>query len=397
MIVQPKIRGFICTTSHPVGCAKRVQDEIDYVIGNGPISSGPKKVLVIGASNGYGLSSRIVSTFGWGADTVGVCFEKESDGKKTATAGWYNTIAFHKAAKKKGAYAKTLNGDAFSKEMKQQVADVVAQDLGQVDMVIYSLAAPRRIHPETGEIFKSTLRPANGSYTNKSADFEKGEVIQVTLEQATQDDLKQTITVMGGEDWEMWINFLKEKNLLAPHCVTLAYSYIGPRVTRPIYRNGTIGAAKDHLEQTAKKLDAMMADFGGRALVSVNKALVTQASSAIPFISLYIVLLMKVMKEKGIHEGCIEQMDRMFRERVFNGLALKDIPVDEEARIRMDDWEMREDVQREVEALWENVSTETMQKIGDTDGYNKEFLRLFGFGLDGTDYDADVVIDEPIS
>jgi enoyl-[acyl-carrier protein] reductase/trans-2-enoyl-CoA reductase (NAD+) len=396
MIVQPKIRGFICTTAHPVGCARHVQEQIDYVTKKGVVTGGPKKVLVIGSSAGFGLASRIVSAFGNGAATFGVYFERPSDGKRTATAGWYNTAAFEKAARAKGLYAKSINGDAFSDEVKRQVADAIKKDLGQVDMVIYSLASPRRTHPKTGETFKSTLKPTKGSYTNKSMDFEKNAIIQVTLEQATPEDVDQTIKVMGGEDWQMWIELLKNEGLLAPGCLTVAYSYIGPEVTQPIYRQGTIGAAKDHLEKTAHQLDKYMAQVGGRALVSVNKALVTQASSALPFISLYIVLLMKDMKAKGIHEGCIEQMDRLFRERLFNGRKLQDIPVDAEGRVRVDDWEVREDVQAAVKEVWKNVSTDNVLANGDVDGYNKEFLRLFGFGYDDVDYDADVDIDVKI-
>ena len=393
MIVQPKTRGFICTTAHPVGCAKHIQEQIEHVRKGGSIAGGPKKVLVIGSSTGYGMASRITAAFGSGAATLGVFFEKESDGKRTATAGWYNTYAFEQAARKQGLYAKSLNGDAFSDEMKARVCEAIVRDLGQVDMVIYSLASPRRLHPKTGELFKSCLKPITGSYTNKSFDFDKSEVTEVSLEQATPEDVQQTIAVMGGEDWQMWIDLLTEKNLLAPKAVTVAYSYIGPEVTQPIYRQGTIGAAKDHLEKTAHALDKKMGAIGGRAFVSVNKALVTQASSAIPFISLYIVLLMKVMKEKNIHEGCIEQVTRLFRDRLFSGRPLSAVPVDDEGRIRVDDWEVRPDVQKEVNAMWTAVTTANANQFGGVDSYNKEFLRLFGFGLDGVDYTADVVID----
>ncbi len=396
MIVQPKIRGFICTTAHPLGCARHVQEQIDYVVKKGVVTGGPKKVLVIGSSAGFGLASRIVSAFGNGAATLGVYFERPSDGKRTATAGWYNTAAFEKAARTKGLYAKSINGDAFSDEIKRQVADMIRRDLLQVDMVIYSLASPRRTHPKTGETFKSTLKPTKGVYTNKSMDFEKNEIIQVTLEQATAEEVQHTVNVMGGEDWQMWIELLKNEGLLAPGCLTVAYSYIGPEVTQSIYRQGTIGAAKDHLESTAHQLDKYMAQVGGRALVSVNKALVTQASSAIPFISLYIVLLMKDMKAKGIHEGCIEQMDRLFRERLFNGRKLKDIPVDAQGRVRVDDWEVREDVQASVKEIWKDVSTENVLANGDVEGYNKEFLKLFGFGFNEVNYNDDVEIDVKI-
>ncbi len=393
MIVQPRVKGFICTTAHPIGCARYVQEQIDLVVKNGPVPGGPKKALIIGASTGYGLASRIVAAFGSDAATVGVFFERPPEGKRTATAGWYNTAAFDKAARAKGLYSKSLNGDAFSDDMKKQVADIIARDLGQVDMVVYSLAAPRRTHPKTGEVFKSALRPTGGVYKNKSLNFETNEIFEVSLEKASEEDIRQTVAVMGGEDWEMWIDFLKSRGLLAPHALTVAYSYIGPNVTQLIYREGTIGAAKDHLEAVAHKLDRKMADIGGRALVSVNKALVTQASAAIPFIPLYGVLLLKVMKEKGIHEGCIEQIDRLFRTRLFNGKPLSAIPVDEDGRIRIDDYEMREDVQKAVEELWRSVTTETVTKIGDVEGYNKEFMRLFGFGLAGVDYSSDVDID----
>lgn len=394
MIVEPRIRGFICTTAHPVGCAKNVSEQIAHVLRGGPLQGGPKKVLVIGCSTGYGLATRIMAAMGSGAQTLGVCFERPSDGKKTATAGWYNTVAFEEAAHAKGLYARTLNGDAFSAEMKASVCDIIARDLGQVDLVVYSLASPRRVHPVTGVTYKSTLKPIGPSYTNKSFDFDKSEVTSVTLESATQEDVENTIAVMGGEDWTMWVDALKARGLLSPGAVTVAYSYVGPNVTRPIYRNGTIGAAKDHLEKTGLVLDKVMkAAVNGRAFVSVNKALVTQASSAIPFISLYIVLLMKVMKDKNIHEGCIEQIDRMFRTRLYGGRSLEQVITDEQGLIRVDDWETRSDVQAEVEQAWAEVSTSNANQFGGVDAYNKEFLRLFGFGLAGVDYSADVNVD----
>lgn len=392
MVVQPRIRGFICTTAHPVGCAQHVQQQIDCVLQKGPVKGGPGKVLVIGASTGYGLSSRITAAFGSGAATLGVFFEKASDGKRTATAGWYNSAAFETAARARGLYARSVNGDAFSADIKRQVVDIIKKDLGQVDMVVYSLASPRRVHPVTGETFRSTLKPIEGRYTNKSFDFEKNEVIEVSLEQSSEDEVRQTVAVMGGEDWALWIDLLSAEGLLAPGCLTVAYSYIGPRVTQPIYRQGTIGAAKDHLEATACQLDKKMAAIGGRAFVSVNKALVTQASSAIPFISLYIVLLMKVMKEKKLHEGCIEQIVRLFHERLY-GRKRDEIPVDEQGRVRVDDWELREDVQKEVEAMWNAVTTLNANQFGGVDSYNREFLKLFGFGLPEVDYSADVNIE----
>lgn len=390
MIIHPKIRGFICTTAHPVGCAKRVQDEIDYVKSQGSIANGPKKALVIGASNGYGLASRITVAFGCGAGTIGVFFEKESDGKRTATAGWYNAAAFEAAAQKAGLYSKSFNGDAFSDEMRSKVCETIKKDLGQVDCVIYSLASPRRVDPKTGQLYKSTLKPKGAAYTNKSIDFETNQVTTVTLETATEQEVTETVKVMGGEDWQLWIEALMKENLLAPHVVTLAYSYIGPAVTTPVYRHGTIGAAKDHLEATAHVLDERMKKIGGRALVSVNKALVTQSSSAIPFIPLYFVILMKVMKAKGLHEDCIHQMYRLFAHRLYNSRPLEQIPVDKEGRVRIDDLEMRPDVQAEVEKIWSTVSDANLKQVADVEGYNKDFLKLFGFGLAGVDYNADV-------
>lgn len=392
MIVQPKIRGFICTTAHPIGCAKNVQEQIDYVKRQ-PAINGPKKVLVIGASTGYGLASRITVAFAAKAATLGVFFERAAEPKRTATAGWYNSIAFEKAAKTAGLYAKSINGDAFSDEIRRQAVALIKKDLGQVNCVIYSLASPRRVHPKTGEVFKSVLKPKEIPYTNKSIDFEKNEVIEVTLPAATQQEIDQTIAVMGGEDWQMWMDALEKEKLLAPGTVTVAYSYIGPEVTKAVYRNGTIGAAKNHLEQTAHQLDARMKRINGRALVSVNKALVTQSSSAIPFIPLYFILLMKVMKAKGVHEDCIQQIYRLFAKKIYAGKNFDQIPVDKEGRVRIDDMEMREDVQKEVMGAWKNVSTQNVHDIADVKGYNDDFLRLFGFGLDGVDYSADVEVD----
>ncbi len=393
MIVQPKIRGFICTTAHPVGCARHIQQQIDYVKKKGVILHGPNRVLVIGASTGYGLASRVVSAFGSGASTVGVFFEKPAESKRTATAGWYNSVAFEKLAQKAGLFSKSINGDAFSDEIKTQTLEVVKKNLKDVDLVIYSLASPRRVHPKTGQVAKSVLRPMGRSYTNKSIDFEKNQVTEITLPEATQDEIDQTVSVMGGEDWEMWVDALHTHNLLAPGARTVAYSYIGPDITTAVYRNGTIGAAKDHLESTAKKLDARLKQIKGRAFVSVNKALVTQSSSAIPFIPLYFVLLTKVMKKLGLHEDCIEQIYRLFSQRLYTG---GNILVDDEGRIRIDDLEMRPDVQKEVNRLWQEVNTNNVKSIADVDGYNADFLKLFGFGLDGVDYNADVNIDLPL-
>jgi enoyl-[acyl-carrier protein] reductase/trans-2-enoyl-CoA reductase (NAD+) len=390
MIIEPKIRGFLCTTAHPVGCEAQVQEQIDYVRKGGPIAHGPKKALIIGASTGYGLSTRVAAAFGSGAATLGVSFERPSEKGRTASPGWYQTLAFEKAAAKAGLYAKSLNGDAFTDAIKAETLDLLKKDLGQVDLVVYSLAAPRRTHPRTGAVHKSTLKPIGARYTNKTLDFNTGVVSDVTLEPASPEEVKDTVAVMGGEDWEMWIDALAQAGLLAPGAVTMSYSYIGPKVTQPVYRNGTIGTAKDDLERTAKRLDEKMKALGGRAFTSVNKALVTQASSAIPFMPLYISLLYKVMKEKGLQEGTLEQMDRLFRAKLYSG---KPVETDPEGRIRMDDWELRDDVQAEVDRRWQLVTTENGAELGDFQGYRTDFLRLFGFAIVGVDYAADVPED----
>lgn len=384
MIIEPKTRGFICITSHPKGCERSVLNQIDYVKSKETIDS-KKNVLVIGASTGFGLASRITSAFGSNSSTIGVFFEKPPSEGRTASAGWYNTAAFETEAHKAGLYAKSINGDAFSNEIKQQVVDLIKQDLGQIDMVVYSLASPVRTHPVTGKRHKSTLKPIGGVYTNKTVDFHTGEVKEISIEPCTDEDIENTVTVMGGEDWEMWINALKKENLLSSNFKTVAYSYIGPKLTEAVYRKGTIGKAKDHLEQTAFTITDSLKDISGKAYVSVNKALVTQSSSAIPVIPLYISLLYKVMKEKGLQEGCIEQIYRLYKERLF----LNDVPTDPEGRIRVDDWEMRSDVQKEVSTLWEKATTETLPTIGDLEGYKTEFFNLFGFNYDEVDYSAD--------
>lgn len=383
MIVAPKIRGFICTTAHPDGCARHVAEQIAVVRNRGPIPDGPKKVLVIGSSTGYGLASRIATAFGSGAATIGVFFEKPGDAEKCGTAGWYNSAAFEKEAAAAGIYAKSFNGDAFSDAMKAEVAAAIKADLGQVDCIVYSLASPRRTHPKSGETFKSVLKPIGQSYTNKNLNTSTGVVDEVTIQPAEGDDVAHTVAVMGGEDWEMWIDALLAENLIAPGTQTYAYSYIGPELTWPIYKNGTIGKAKEDLERVQRTLDAKLAPLGGKAWVSVNKALVTQASSAIPVVPLYISLLYKVMKQQGSHEDCIEQMDRLFRERLSNPQP------DEAGRIRLDDWEMDPMVQQPVIDNWHQVTTDNLRDLADFDGYQKSFLKLFGFGLDGVDYDAD--------
>ena len=381
------MRGFICLTSHPAGCEQNVVNQINYVKSKGKIE-GPKKVLVIGASTGFGLASRITSAFGSGAATIGVFFEKPSQDGKTASPGWYNSAAFHKEAKKEGLYAKSINGDAFSDEIKAKTIELIKQDLGQVDLVIYSLASPVRNHPKTGIMHRSTLKPLGQTFSNKTVDFHTGVVSTVTIEPGNQEDIDNTVAVMGGEDWHMWMDAMNEAGVLSKNAMTIAYSYIGPAVTEAVYRKGTIGAAKDDLEKTAFAISDKLKAIGGKAYVSVNKALVTQASSAIPVIPLYISLLYKVMKEEGIHEGCIEQIERLFSARLYtkNG----EIPVDEKGRIRIDDWELREDVQAKVAALWEQSTTETLPSIGDLAGYKNDFLTLFGFAQEGVDYQADV-------
>lgn len=385
MIIEPRMRGFICLTSQPKGCEQNVKNQIEYVKSKGAID-GAKKVLVIGASTGFGLASRITSAFGSNAATIGVFFEKGPAEGKTASPGWYNSAAFEQEATKAGLYAKSINGDAFSNEIKEQTLDLIKADLGQVDLVIYSLASPVRTNPNTGVMHRSVLKPIGQTFTNKTVDFHSGKVSDVSIEPCSGDDIENTIAVMGGEDWAMWMDALKAANLLAPGATTVAYSYIGPSLTEAVYRKGTIGRAKDHLEATAFEITKSLADLNGKAYVSVNKALVTQASSAIPVIPLYISLLYKIMKAEGIHEGCIEQIQRLYADRLYNGT---EVPTDEQGRIRIDDWEMREDVQAKVAALWQEAVTENLEQIGDLEGYRKDFYNLFGFDVDGVDYKAD--------
>ena len=369
MIIEPKIRGFICTTSHPVGCEENVRRQIAYVKEQGK-TEGPKKVLVIGASAGYGLSSRIEAAFG--------------------TAGWYNTAAFEKCAAENGLYAKTINGDAFSKEVKEETIALIRKDLGQVDMVVYSLAAPRRAM-EDGTVYSSVLKTTGEAYTNKTIDLKTRTISDVTIEPATEEEIHNTVKVMGGEDWEDWIRALRSAGVLAQGAITLAYSYIGPQLTHPMYYDGSIGAAKQHLYETARRLTA--SDLDVRAYVSVNKALVTQSSAAIPIVPLYISILYKIMKKAGTHEGCIQQMERLFREKLFGNQGPV---VDENQLIRMDDWEMREEIQQEVAQDWESVDTATVQSLCDIDGYWEDFYQIFGFAVPGVDYDADVEIQVDI-
>ena len=391
MIVQPKVRGFICTTAHPEGCAAHVQEQIEFVKKQAPLAHPPKRVLVIGASTGYGLASRIAAAFGAHAQTIGVFYERGAEGKRTGSAGWYNTVAFEKAAHATGLYAKSVNGDAFSEEIKQQTIDLIKQDWqGGVDLVVYSLASPRRLHPHSGESFSSVLKPIGNSFHNKTVDMMSGVVSEITIEPATAEEIAHTEAVMGGEDWKFWIKALTKAGVLAKPFVTLAYSYVGPELTYPIYREGTMGKAKEHLEKVAHELDAQFKAEGSRAYVSVNKALVTQASSAIPVVPLYISLLYKVMKEKNLHEGCIEQIWRLFNNFVYGA---ETVSLDSHDRIRIDDWEMRDDVQKAVAELWAKISTDNISSISDLEGCRADFYKLFGFGFPGINYDADVNIE----
>lgn len=385
MIIKPRTRGFICTTAHPEGCARQVEQQIDYVK-NHPAIHGPKNVLVIGASTGYGLASRIVAAFGAGANTVGVYRPSAASPTRTASAGWYNSAAFEKAAVEAGLKSFSVTGDAFSAETKRKTAELIRSELGQVDLVVYSVATARRTHPETGETHTSVLKPIGRSYTNKTVNFHTGEVSTVTLEPASEQEIADTVTVMGGDDWKLWIDALEQAGALAEHAVTVAYSYIGSNITQPIYREGTIGRAKDHLEQTARELSDRLSKGGGRAYVTVSKALVTQSSSAIPVVPLYMSALYKTMKEKDIHEGTIEQMYRLFADRLY---VSGETPVDAEGRIRIDDWEMREDVQAEVAKLWDELDSENIYRLSDLEGFRREFFQLFGFEVDGVDYEQE--------
>ncbi|HXT51131.1 MAG TPA: enoyl-ACP reductase FabV [Thermoanaerobaculia bacterium] len=392
MVIKPKVRGFICTTAHPVGAAREVQRQADYARRLLFADGKPRAALVVGSSMGYGLSTRIAAAFGAGAGTVGVFLEKPASEKRTATAGWYNSAAFHRAAADAGLYASSIDGDAFSDEIKQQTVETIRRDLGQVDLVVYSLAAPRRTFAD-GTVAKSVLKPIGATYRNKTIDVESGAVSEVSIEPAEEAEIADTVKVMGGEDWEAWIDALEAGGALAPDVRTLAYSYIGPELTYAVYRKGTIGRAKDHLEATAKRLDERLRASGGRAFVSVNKGLVTQSSSAIPVVPLYISLLFRVMKDKGLHEGTIEQMGRLLTDRLYAG---GEVPTDEGGRIRLDDLEMRDDVQTEVERRWREVASDNVEQLSDLAGYRHDFLQLFGFEVDGVDYAADVDPNVPL-
>ena len=389
MIVKPKVRGFICTTAHREGCKASVKAQIDYVKACHHSDKGPKKVLVIGASMGYGLATRIAAAYSYGAATIGVIFDKPASGSRTATSGWYNTAAFEEFAKADGLYARTLNGDAYSSAVKQQTIDLVRKDLGKVDLVVYSLASPRRTMAD-GTVYSSVLKTVGSAYTNKTIDLKNNTVHDITVEPANEEEIAATVKVMGGEDWMDWIRALKEADVLEDGAVTIAYSYIGPSITHPMYADGSIGKAKDHLFASSRQISE--GDTGVKAYVSVNKALVTQSSAAIPIVPLYISILYKVMKEQNCHEGCIEQMTRLLNEKLY----APQVPTDEEGRIRMDDWEMQPAVQEEVSRLWDKISTENLTECADLDGYHEDFYHLFGFGFDAVDYEADIDPNAPI-
>ncbi len=411
MVIKPRVRGFICVTTHPVGCDAAVKQQIEYIQAQPKIQNGPKRVLVLGASTGYGLAARITAAFGSGAATLGVFFERPGTETKPGTAGWYNSAAFHKYAGQAGLYAKSVNGDAFSDEVKDKVIELIRQDLGQVDQVVYSLAAPRRKHPKTGEVISSTLKPIGAPITLRGLDTDKEVITETTIEPATPEEIAGTVAVMGGEDWQMWIDALLAAGVLAEGATTTAFTYVGEEITQAIYWNGSIGAAKKDLDEKVKGIRAKLAPIGGDARVSVLKAVVTQASSAIPTMPLYLSLLFKVMKERGTHEGCIEQLDTLYDilyggkesgaavERLRHQLLADGRTVelvDEAGRLRADYKEMAPDVQSEVVALWPQVTNENLYEISDLAGYKADFLRLFGFGVEGVDYEADVATDVAI-
>lgn len=387
MIIKPKTRGFICTTTHPTGCEANVKEQIARVKADGAVANGPKKVLVIGASTGYGLASRITAAFGSGAATLGVFLEKPATEKKPGSAGWYNSGAFEKAAHAEGLYAKSINGDAFSNEMRAKAIEIIKADLGQVDLVVYSLASPVRKMPDSGEVVRSVLKPIGNTYKATALDTSKDIIIDAEIEPATEEEIQNTVTVMGGEDWELWIAALKDAGVLADGAKTVSYSYIGTDITWPIYWHGALGKAKEDMDRAAGDLRLSLADIHGSANVAVLKSVVTQASAAIPVMPLYIAMGFKVMKELNIHEGCIEQINRMFRTQLYKEGGAE---LDDTSRIRMDDWELRDDVQNKVKQLWPQVTDDNIFELTDYQGYKDEFLKLFGFGLDGVDYEADV-------
>ena len=396
MIVQPKVKGFLCVTAHPEGCAQNVAEQIEYVESSGKIKEGCKSALIIGASTGYGLASRICAAFGCEASTVGVFFERPADSAKErpASAGWYNTAAFSAEAKKRGLYAANINGDAFSDAIKEQAIEAIKKSpQGKVDLIVYSLASPRRTDPKTGQVYKSVLKTVGAEFSSKTLDTDKGEVFSTTIPCATEPEVFDTVKTMGGDDWELWIKALENAGVLAEGCTSVAYSYIGPKLTYPIYREGTIGLAKKDLEKAADRIDSILKLHRGKAFVSVNKALVTQASSAIPVVPLYLSILYKVMKEKGIHEDCIRQIYRLFSKQLYNGNFLD---FDDCGRVRIDDLEQRRDVQDAIMEIWPKVDSQNLRQLTDFDSYKSEFLKLFGFGLPKVDYGKDSKLDAEI-
>mgnify|MGYP003387208846 CR=1 FL=1 len=391
MIIKPKVRGFICTNAHPAGCAANVQQQIDHVKSQGPIAEGfkggaPKNVLVLGSSTGYGLASRITAAFGCGANTLGVFFEKPPTEKRTGSAGYYNSAAMQQAARAQGLYAESINGDAFSDEIKAQVVETLKRDMGPVDMVVYSLASPRRTDPRTGVTYNSALKPIGEAVTMRGINTDTLVVEEVTAEPATDEDIANTVKVMGGEDWEWWMDLLMKEGLLAEGCKTTAYTYIGKELTWPLYGKATIGMAKQDLDRAAEQISSKLETIGGECRISVLKAMVTQASSAIPIMPLYISILYRIMKDEGSHEGCIEQIHGLFDGQLYGD----DRHIDEAGRLRMDGKELRDEVQTQVKELWGTVTTENVMQLTDLKGYKEEFLKLFGFGMPGVDYDADI-------
>ena len=386
MIITPKTRGFICTTTHPTGCAMHVAEQISLVKDRGPIEDGPKKVLVIGASTGYGLASRITAAFASGAATLGVFLEKPATENKPGSAGWYNSAAFEKAAHEAGLYAKSVNGDAFSHAMRAKVIDIIKADLGQVDMVVYSLASPVRKLPDTGELVRSALKPIGQTYHSTAIDTSKDQIIHAEVEPASAEEIANTVTVMGGEDWELWMNALLAAGVLADGVKTVSYSYIGTEITWPIYWHGALGKAKEDMDRAAAALRETLKPVHGSANVAVLKSVVTQASAAIPVMPLYISICFRVMKQMGLHEDPIEQIDRMFRTELYGAGNDRD----DHQRIRMDDWELRDEVQHAVKLIWPTVTTENLFAHTDYANYKADFLKLFGFGVAGVDYTADV-------
>ncbi len=386
MVIKPKVRGFICTTSHPAGCEANVNQQIEVIKKAGVVANGPKKVLVIGSSTGYGLSARIASAFGSDAATVGVFFEKPATEKKTASAGWYNSAAFDKAAKEAGIYSKSFNGDAFSHEMKARVVETIKEDLGKIDLIVYSLASPVRKLPDSGEVMRSVLKPIGEIYRSKAVDTNKNIMVDVEIGVANEEEIANTITVMGGEDWELWMKALRDADVLADGVKTVAFGYIGTEITWPIYWHGTLGKAKEDVDRAAGAITNSLADINGQANVAVLKSVVTQASAAIPVMPIYIATSFKVMKELGIHEGCIEQLNRLYRTQLFNGQP----ELDDMNRYRMDDLELRDEVQEECLKIIPAVNDENLFELTDFQIYKDEFLKLFGFGLVGVDYEADI-------